>query len=141
MVKAKLTEADKSALIGEVNIVRKLDHRHIVKFYEYYEDASHYYIVSELVKGGELFDRIVEREFYSEKDARDLVKQLAEALGYCHAFNVAHRDMKPENILLSDETNDAIVKIADFGFAKEGGPDGSNMITACGTPNYVARKC
>ena len=116
--------------------MKKLDHPNIINFHEFYRSDTHYYVVSELVRGGELFDKIIEKEYYTEKEARDLAKDLFSAMEYCHSLNIAHRDLKPENILLESEDDDSNVKIADFGFAQDQGI----MTTACGTPNYVARK-
>jgi serine/threonine protein kinase len=72
-----------------------------------------------LIKGGELFDRIVQKTFYNEKEAKDLVQILLSAIKYCHDRNIVHRDLKPENLLLTSKKDDADVKIADFGFAVE----------------------
>lgn len=89
------------------------------------------------MRGGELFDRIVSKSFYNEKEARDVCKILFEAIGYCHSKSVAHRDLKPENLLLQAEDNDSAIKIADFGFAKKVLTPNS-LTTQCGTPGYVA---
>lgn len=89
------------------------------------------------MKGGELFDRIVSKSFYNEKEARDVCTILFEAIGYCHSKSVAHRDLKPENLLLQSEDNDSAIKIADFGFAKRVLTPNS-LTTQCGTPGYVA---
>jgi len=98
-----------------------------------------YYLVTEIMEGGELFDRIVEKEYYNEREARDLVQLLIEAMAYIHDNNVVHRDLKPENLLLTDKTDNASIKIADFGFAKRLDFDNDNSLnTACGTPGYVA---
>lgn len=70
----------------------------------FYDDKDYYYIVTELVDGGELFEKIVEKKFYSESEARDVVKTLVGAVGYCHKLNIAHRDLKPENILVDSKT-------------------------------------
>mmetsp|Transcript_16537 Transcript_16537/g.24537 ORF Transcript_16537/g.24537 Transcript_16537/m.24537 type:complete len:233 (+) Transcript_16537:593-1291(+) len=87
--------------------------------------------------GGELFDRIVAKSYYNEKEARDVCKILFEALQYCHSQNVAHRDLKPENLLLQSEDNDSDLKLADFGFAKRCSSENC-LTTQCGTPGYVA---
>mmetsp|Transcript_22289 Transcript_22289/g.38253 ORF Transcript_22289/g.38253 Transcript_22289/m.38253 type:complete len:233 (-) Transcript_22289:361-1059(-) len=87
--------------------------------------------------GGELFDRIVAKSYYNEKEARDVCKILFEAIGHCHKNSVAHRDLKPENLLLRSEDNDSEIKIADFGFAKKVLTPNS-LTTQCGTPGYVA---
>jgi len=91
----------------------------------------------ELVTGGELFDRIVEKGSYSEEDAKTLVRKIVSAIEYLHSLNIAHRDLKPENLLVKSIADDTEVKIADFGLSKI--IDEQKMMqTACGTPGYVA---
>jgi len=90
----------------------------------------------ELVSGKELFDKIVERGQYSEKDAANIVKQIVEAVKYLHENDIVHRDLKPENLLSAGEGENEIVKVADFGFAKNFGEE--KLITSCGSPGYVA---
>lgn len=133
----KLTEEDTAALIDEVNILKEFDHPNIICLYDFFEESTHYYLVLERMSGGELFDRIVAKLYYNEKEARDTCKILISAIGYCHQNNVAHRDLKPENLLLRSEDNDSDVKIADFGFAKKVFIPNS-LTTQCGTPGYVA---
>lgn len=89
------------------------------------------------MNGGELFDRVVTKSFYNEKEARKVCKILLEAISYCHDRKVAHRDLKPENLLLRSETDDSSIKIADFGFAKVV-KSPQSLKTQCGTPGYVA---
>jgi len=142
VTKAKLTKEDEEALTIETQILREMDHPNIIKMFNCYEDEEKYYLVTEMMTGGELFDRIVEKEFYSEADAQKVLSTLGAALLYCHVRGVVHRDLKPENILLTNQNDDASIKIADFGFAKKvtgAGPgDGASLTTACGTPGYVA---
>lgn len=95
-------------------------------------------MVMELMTGGELFDRIIDKEKYSENEARDVIKSLCDALHYCHEMNIVHRDLKPENLLYQNESTDSTIKIADFGLAKLLSEDSLLMHTACGTPGYVA---
>lgn len=90
------------------------------------------------MEGGELFDRIVDKSYYTEREARDLVLLLLEAIKYCHSYGIVHRDLKPENVLLSSKDDNASIKLADFGFAKKLDLDSENLTTACGTPGYVA---
>lgn len=90
----------------------------------------------ELVTGGELFDRIVEKGSYSEKDAADLIKQVLSAVAYMHEEGVVHRDLKPENLLYYSPDADSKIMISDFGLSKM--EDSGVMATACGTPGYVA---
>lgn len=135
--KAKLTKEDTDALFDEVEILKAMKHPNIIKLYDFFEEQLLYYLVMEKMTGGELFDRIVSRSYYNEKDARDLCKILLEAMTHVHNFQIAHRDLKPENLLLVSSDDDSIVKIADFGFAKRC-PDGKKLKTQCGTPGYVA---
>ena len=86
-------------------------------------------------RGGEMLDKMRGRETYTEKDAAQIVKKIAEGLAYLHSLGIAHRDLKPENLLLAGPGDDAVVKIADFGFAKIIEMDGDKQLeTACGTP-------
>ena len=78
------------------------------------------------------------QSYYNEREARDLVKLLLEAIKYCHDANVVHRDLKPENLLLTSKDDDASIKLADFGFAKRVEFNSEGLVTACGTPGYVA---
>ena len=86
--------------------------------YEYFEDNKYFYIITEICDGGELFDRIVEKSFYSEKDAAQVFKQILECLNYCHNKGIAHRDLKPENFLFETKDEYSDVKIIDFGCSK-----------------------
>jgi serine/threonine protein kinase len=139
MQKKSLTKEDRKAITSEVSILMSLDHPNIIKVFGMYEDDASVFIVTELLRGGELFDRIVQHEYYSEGMAARVVKTMAEALAYCDKKNVVHRDLKPENVLLVDPADDLSLKLADFGFAEEVRPDGgAELTTTCGTPGYVA---
>lgn len=137
VTKSKLTKEDEIALKDEIIVLKELQHQHIIRLYDVYEEKDFWYLVTEKMSGGELFDRIVSKSFYNEKEARDVCKILFKAIGYCHSHNVAHRDLKPENLLLRSEDNDSEIKIADFGFAKKVLTPNS-LTTQCGTPGYVA---
>ena len=115
----------------------ELQHVHLIRLYDFFTEPSTYYLVMEQMSGGELFDRIVAKAYYNEKEARDTCKILLEAVGFMHANHVAHRDLKPENLLLHSKDDDSAVKIADFGFAKKVYEECS-LTTQCGTPGYVA---
>ncbi|CCI40863.1 unnamed protein product [Albugo candida] len=133
-----LTVEDIEALTTEVAILKQMNHPNIMILYDFFAEDRYYYLVTEFMEGGELFDRIVEKSYYSEREARDLVKLLLEAVKYCHDFDIVHRDLKPENLLLTSKDDDASIKLADFGFAKKIDVDSYGLTTACGTPGYVA---
>ena len=105
----------------ELEVLQNTDHPHIVRVMELLEDEAKFYIVSELVSGGELYDYIIKKKKLSEKQSASIIKQILLALNYMHKQDIVHRDIKPENILLSPEestSEDGIqVKLTDFGFA------------------------
>ena len=92
----------------------------------------------ELVTGGQLLERLATKGLYSEAVTAQCIRSIAEALAYCHEKGVVHRDLKPENILLSDDTDDATIKLADFGLSKLYNAETEMMFTQCGTPVFVA---
>jgi calcium/calmodulin-dependent protein kinase I len=100
VTKAKLTEEDATALKDEIDILTEIVHPNIIRLYDVFEEKDFYYLVTEKMMGGELFDRIVQKSYYNEKEARDVAKILFQAMDYCHKHQVAHRDLKPENLLL-----------------------------------------
>ena len=135
--KHNLPKEDEDALKSEVEILRSIKHNHIVQCFDFYEEGGYFYVVLEYLDGGELFDRIVKKTSYTEKEARDTIFLVVSAIKYCHDKNVVHRDLKPENLILKSKTNDSDIKIADFGFAIKARGDKS-LRTQCGTPGYVA---
>ena len=96
----------------------KIQHENVVKLFEVHETPQTLFLVMEILTGGELFDRIIAKGHYSEADARKLAITILTAIKHLHENGVAHRDLKPENILLKDTTEDAIIKITDFGLSK-----------------------
>jgi len=94
--------------------LQNLDHPNILRLYEVFEDAKNFFIVTELCEGGELFDEILNRGRFEEKDAYPIMKQLLSAIAYCHGKNVCHRDLKPENVLIDNKDKNTI-KLIDFG--------------------------
>ena len=95
-----------------------MDHPNIVRLFEIFEEDRNFYLVMELMKGGELFDRIVEKESYTEKEAADTIRPLVDAIRYCHDQGIIHRDLKPENLLYETTDEISIIKISDFGLAR-----------------------
>lgn len=115
-----------------------MDHPNIVKLFDLYEDDGHYFLIMELMTGGELFDQILAKEKFSEKEAREIVAPIFDALVYCHSLGIVHRDIKPENLLLSvQEEGISQVRVSDFGLARFI-DDQTFANTTCGTPGYVA---
>jgi serine/threonine protein kinase len=121
----------------EIAIMRMLKHGNIVKLFQVMQSSQHIYMVLELVTGGELFDRIIEKKRFDETVARRYFQQLVFGMNYCHQRGVAHRDLKPENLLLDAQD---CLRISDFGLSAIGAKDGRPKLltTTCGTPNYVA---
>jgi len=123
----------------EVEIMHKINHTNCVQLYEMFETSKKIYMVMELLTGGELFDRIVAKGSYSEREASDLIKDITSAIQYLHSIGIVHRDLKPENLIYLNQRADSPIKITDFGLAKfRSGPKLEAMTTACGTPGYVA---
>ena len=129
---------DVAMLESEINILKELDHPNIVRFYETYIDYKYIHIVMQLWTGGELFDRIVKLEKFSEKDASELMKKILSAVQHLHKHNICHRDLKPENFLFKNNKENAEIKIIDFGLSKKFSKQEENMTTIVGTPFYVA---
>jgi len=127
---------DIKLLRREVHNLKALDHPNILKLYDVYEDDKQFFLIMELVQGKELFDKIVERGQYSEKDASHISRQFVAAIEYLHSKGIAHRDLKPENLLSIGSGEKEVLKVADFGLSKNFGDE--KMMTSCGSPGYVA---
>ncbi|KAK6751318.1 hypothetical protein RB195_002980 [Necator americanus] len=134
----KLSARDFQKLEREARICRKLQHPNIVRLHDSIQEESFHYLVFDLVTGGELFEDIVAREFYSEADASHCIQQILESIAYCHQNCIVHRDLKPENLLLASKAKGAAVKLADFGLAIEVGQDTEAWFGFAGTPGYLS---
>ncbi|KAI9188287.1 hypothetical protein H9P43_002678 [Blastocladiella emersonii ATCC 22665] len=126
-----------SMIQSEVAILSRVKHRNVIRLFEMYESPTKIYLIMEIVTGGELFDRIVARGFYTEADAAKLVCEILLGVRYLHSLNICHRDLKPENLLFYDASPTSRIMISDFGLSKIFS-DEQVMRTACGTPGYVA---
>ena len=125
-------------LQNELSILGEKSHPNIIRIVELIEDQDNYYIVSEVVKGGELFKRLMKMQSFTEKQAADIIVQVMLGLNYMHLQCITHRDMKPENILLvSDDPNNFTIKIADLGFAQKFDKE-TGLDLVLGTPLYMA---
>ncbi|XP_015430804.1 PREDICTED: calcium/calmodulin-dependent protein kinase type II alpha chain isoform X1 [Dufourea novaeangliae] len=134
----KLTPRDFQKLEREARICRKLQHPNIVRLHDSIQEENCHYLVFDLVTGGELFEDIVAREFYSEADASHCIQQILESVHHCHHNGVVHRDLKPENLLLASKAKGAAVKLADFGLAIEVQGDAQAWFGFAGTPGYLS---
>jgi len=132
VTKAKLSEEDETALKDEITVLKEMKHTNIIMLYEVFEERDFYYLVTEKMSGGELFDRIVQKSYYNEKEARDTCAVVFQAIQYCHSKHIIHRDIKPENILIGLKDT---LKIADFGWAVHA--PSSRRGTFCGTLDYL----
>ncbi len=114
MEKAYITPPEQTRLKYEIDILKNLTHPNILRLFEVFEDQKNIYLVTEFCEGGELFDEIISRKNFTEKDAAQIIKQVLSAIAYCHSQNVCHRDLKPENILIDNREKNTI-KLIDFG--------------------------
>ncbi|XP_038587084.1 calcium/calmodulin-dependent protein kinase type II delta 1 chain isoform X5 [Micropterus salmoides] len=134
----KLSARDHQKLEREARICRLLKHANIVRLHDSISEEGFHYLVFDLVTGGELFEDIVAREYYSEADASHCIQQILEAVLHCHQMGVVHRDLKPENLLLASKLKGAAVKLADFGLAIEVQGDQQAWFGFAGTPGYLS---
>jgi len=122
----------------EIEILKICQHPNIIKLYDIFENLDYIYIIMEHCSGGDLFSYIEKRGFkLPEKQACTIIRKLCEALYYVHSYGIAHRDIKPENILMTDDTEEADIKLLDFGLSKIVGPS-QNCNEPYGTLSYVA---
>ncbi|XP_047194702.1 calcium/calmodulin-dependent protein kinase type II delta 1 chain isoform X36 [Hippoglossus stenolepis] len=134
----KLSARDHQKLEREARICRLLKHPNIVRLHESISEEGFHYLVFDLVTGGELFEDIVAREYYSEADASHCIQQILESVNHCHVNGIVHRDLKPENLLLASKLKGAAVKLADFGLAIEVQGDQQAWFGFAGTPGYLS---
>ena len=163
--KSQLHLEDQEALLAEAKLMQELDHPNIVKLHGLFDERNAYYLVMDLIEGGELFDRIVAKESYNEKEARDLIRVLLDTLKYCHGLNIVHRDIKPEvwallastlspplvrasdiystpsaqNLLCVSSDDDSTIKLCDFGFASRVTDDGAQLPNSALRHTWIRR--
>ncbi|KAM9365486.1 calcium/calmodulin-dependent protein kinase type II subunit gamma isoform 3-T3 [Pholidichthys leucotaenia] len=134
----KLSARDHQKLEREARICRLLKHPNIVRLHDSISEEGFHYLVFDLVTGGELFEDIVAREYYSEADASHCINQILESVSHIHQHEIVHRDLKPENLLLASKMKGAAVKLADFGLAIEVQGDQQAWFGFAGTPGYLS---
>ncbi|XP_056117495.1 calcium/calmodulin-dependent protein kinase type II subunit beta isoform X44 [Rhinichthys klamathensis goyatoka] len=134
----KLSARDHQKLEREARICRLLKHPNIVRLHDSISEEGFHYLLFDLVTGGELFEDIVAREYYSEADASHCIHQILESVSHIHHHDIVHRDLKPENLLLASKCKNAAVKLADFGLAIEVQGDQQAWFGFAGTPGYLS---
>ncbi|XP_043087415.1 calcium/calmodulin-dependent protein kinase type II subunit beta isoform X37 [Onychostoma macrolepis] len=134
----KLSARDHQKLEREARICRLLKHPNIVRLHDSISEEGFHYLLFDLVTGGELFEDIVAREYYSEADASHCIHQILESVNHIHHHDIVHRDLKPENLLLASKCKNAAVKLADFGLAIEVQGDQQAWFGFAGTPGYLS---
>mmetsp|Transcript_4084 Transcript_4084/g.7314 ORF Transcript_4084/g.7314 Transcript_4084/m.7314 type:complete len:498 (-) Transcript_4084:113-1606(-) len=129
--------SNQAIFVREVGLLQQIKHENIIRYFDFYEDPHFLYVVMELCRGGEVFAKIVELKRFGEKNAAFLGQQMLKALEYIHNLNIAHRDIKAENFMLSDNSVQSNVKMIDFGMATKFEAD-QVLTELCGSPHYLA---
>ncbi|XP_032139666.1 serine/threonine-protein kinase H1 isoform X1 [Sapajus apella] len=138
MIETKYREG-REVCESELRVLRRVRHANIIQLVEVFETQERVYMVMELATGGELFDRIIAKGSFTERDATRVLQMVLDGVRYLHALGITHRDLKPENLLYYHPGTDSKIIITDFGLAsarKKG--DDCLMKTTCGTPEYIA---
>uniref|UniRef100_A0A8C3Q0F3 non-specific serine/threonine protein kinase n=1 Tax=Chrysolophus pictus TaxID=9089 RepID=A0A8C3Q0F3_CHRPC len=136
----KIIDKSKRDPTEEIEILLRYgQHPNIITLKDVYDDGKYVYVVTELMKGGELLDKILRQKFFSEREASAVLFTISKTVEYLHAQGVVHRDLKPSNILYVDESgNPESIRICDFGFAKQLRAENGLLMTPCYTANFVA---
>lgn len=130
---------DEATIASEVAVLHRLRHPNVIRLYEVYETSRHAFLVMELATGGDLFERLVERGVFTERQSSRAMQQILQGVAYLHDHGVAHRDLKLENVLCQHPGSDARLIISDFGFAHRTEPKSRELLkTTCGSPEYIA---
>lgn len=137
VLRSKLSPSEDVSILREVEVLSALKHKYICPLIDFFPEEECYFIVMELMFGGDLFERIGRKKSYTERDVRSLCVKLLKAISHCHQHNIAHSDIKPKNLLLASNDDDSLIKLADFGFADH--LYGPNCLSKrCGTPFFIA---
>ncbi|KAI8335518.1 kinase-like domain-containing protein [Chlamydoabsidia padenii] len=140
IIQRKDIAGKENMLYSELDILKQVRHPHIVSMHALYESDTAVYIVTDLASGGELFQKILSKGAFTEKDASLLVSQILEGVAYLHNHDIIHRDLKPENLLFHTPDENANLMITDFGLSKILKNHDDILTTSCGTPGYVAHE-
>ena len=123
---------------AELTVLRRVRHKYVIQLIEVFESKDKVYMVMELATGGELFDRVIAKGSFTEKDATRVLHMVLEGVKYLHSLGITHRDLKPENLLYYHPGHDSKIMITDFGLSACRKGQDPHMKTTCGTPEYIA---
>ena len=136
--KTQISEQDRKYLKKEIDILQQLDHRNIVRIHDYYTDTNQLFLVIDYLSGGDLFEEITQRSYYTERDASICIQQILEAVDHCHYKGIVHRDLKPENLLLVSQSKGIWIKLVDFGLALQLEGQTKSWFGFAGTLSYLS---
>jgi serine/threonine protein kinase len=138
ILRKKIEPSVDAAVFEEVLIMSGLHHKYICPMIDYFEEDRCHFVVMELERGGDLCERLNEKGTYSEDEARQVIRNMCEAMDFVHSRGFAHCDIKPRNYLLRSKRDDLDIRLADFGFAQH--VHAPNSVTSqCGTPFFVGK--
>jgi calcium/calmodulin-dependent protein kinase I len=126
-----------NTIINEVNFLKKLNHKNIIQFLDFFEEKDCFYLCIELARGGDLLTRVSQRKKYTERDAQSICRTVLSALKHCHDHHIVHRDIKPENLMLRGTDTSSDILLVDFGLAIED-RDQCKLRGEVGTMSYMA---
>lgn len=141
VISKKLMKGREHMVKNEIAVLKRVSqgHKNILTLVDYFETPNNLYLVTDLARGNELFDRIYNKGSFYESDAANIIRSIVSGVAYLHSHGIVHRDLKPENLLFHTPEEDSDLLIADFGLSRIIDEEKFRMLTTtCGTPAYMA---